>query len=133
MMTRRMQSRTCFSNDKETTMKFRTSFISLAAIAAALPMFAHAAACKDTFPNGQCLYGEPAKEAAPAETVDLARTHAVDVQYGETVKFVNGGQSFTWTFDGADARGLELSQIAPSDVDTRMAKVYVGANPLLDQ
>jgi hypothetical protein len=75
----------------------------------------------------------PAKDTAPAETVDLARTHAVAVQYGETVKFVNGDHSFTWTFDGADNRGLALSQIAPSDVDTRMAKVYVGTNPLLEE
>jgi hypothetical protein len=110
-------------------MNIRTPLFALVGIAATIPAFANAA-CADTFPNGQCLYGEPARHAAHAETVDLAKTRSVDVPYGKTVKFVNGDKSFTWTFNGADERGLALAKIAPAGIDTRMANVYVGQNPL---
>jgi hypothetical protein len=111
-------------------MNIRTTLIGLVGIAATIPALANAA-CADTFPNGQCLFGEPAVHAAPAQTVDLAKTRSVHVPYGKTVKFVNGDQSFTWTFNGADERGVALAKIAPDGIDTRMAAVYVGQNPLL--
>jgi hypothetical protein len=110
-------------------MNIRTTLISLVGIAATIPALANAA-CADTFPNGQCLYGEPAQHAGSTDTIDLAKTRSVAVQYGKTVKFVNGDKSFTWTFNGAAERGFALAKIAPDGIDTRMAAIYVGQNPL---
>lgn len=93
-----------------------TSMIALSGIAAAKP---------DTFMNGESYYGQPASAGAPARVVDLATTDSVNVRYGETVNFVSGGKTFTWTFNGLSQRAVSLAKIAPPDFSTKPLIIYV--------
>ena len=104
-------------------MNFSTVILAMAAIATSAPIFAHAA-CTDTFRNGACIYGEPSSSAA-VRTIDLSSKQRIDVAYGETVRFVDQGSSFTWTFDGLGQRAVALSKIAPAGVNTGSATAYV--------
>lgn len=113
-------------------MNIRTAILSLAAVTASVPVFANAASCQETFRNGACIYGEPASGAYD-RTVDLSTKQRVDVAYGETVKFVDQGSSFVWTFDGLDQRAVDLAKIAPSGLDTHASTVYVAGKGYDDE
>lgn len=108
-------------------MNIRTAILSLAAIATSVPLFAHAAACEDTFRNGACIYGEPSA-GKPDRTIDLSTNQRINVAYGETVKFVDQGRSFAWSFDGLGDRVLDLAKVAPAGIETRSATVYVAGS-----
>lgn len=108
-------------------MNIRTAILSLAAIAASAPIFAHAATCDTTFRNGTCIYGEPSAGTS-ARTVDLSTTQRIDAAYGETVEFIDHGHAFAWTFDGLGQRAVDLAKIAPAGFDTGSATVYVAAS-----
>jgi hypothetical protein len=108
-------------------MNIRTAILSLAVIATSVPLFAQAAPCQDTFHNGACIYGEPSASTSE-RTIDLSAKQRIDVAYGETVKFVDQGRSFAWTFDGLGERAVDLSKILPAGIDTRSATVYVAAS-----
>jgi len=52
-------------------------------------------------------------------------TRWVNVLQYESVRFVVGGQSFGWRFDGPGSRGMDLQSIAPAGLVTRSIRVYV--------
>ncbi|MET0517443.1 MAG: CzcE family metal-binding protein [Burkholderiaceae bacterium] len=111
-------------------MNIRSPLIRAAGlIALTLPVFAHAA-CNETFVNGQCIFGAPAQTVSADRTVDLSKNPQVEVQYGDTVKFVNGSKSFTWAFNGLGERSVKLSEIAPQGFASAKAVVNIDPNPL---
>lgn len=83
----------------------------------------------DTFANGQSYYGQPTSPQAAAREVDLGSTTGINVAYGESVTFRNGGKVFSWTFNGLDRRAVDVEKIAPAGFPTKPLKVYVGLNP----
>lgn len=59
-------------------------------------------------------------------------TRHVNVTGGQTVRFVVGGQSFTWSFQNGTANVIpfDLQQIAPQGVLNHAVTTYVADNPL---
>ncbi|WP_343733081.1 CzcE family metal-binding protein [Duganella sp.] len=100
-------------------------FLTIAALAIALPLSASAA-------NKTHVNGSAATASAAARVINvLPKTKHVNVEQGETVKFVVGDKSFTWHFDTLRASdSFPLSKIAPAGIDTHRVRVYVSPNPL---
>ena len=99
-------------------------------LGAALAGSATHAAGPDRFMNGQSFYGQPADTQADARVVDVASVGYVNAAYGETLRFVSAGKTFTWQFNGLDRRGVGLQRIAPPEFDARTLRVHVGRDPL---
>jgi hypothetical protein len=78
------------------------------------------------------LLGDPAPDATAARTITITPdTRYVNVEGGQVVKFIAGGQSFTWDFDGADSvTAFDLNQVAPSGMLAHTVTAYVSPNPL---
>ena len=106
------------------------SQLALAALAAAAPALSTATA-HASFRNGESFYGQPAPSAMADRVVDVANARSINVAYGETVTFTDGGQRFTWSFNGLDNRRVALVDIAPSGFG-RSLKVHVAQNPLFN-
>lgn len=87
------------------------------------------AAGPDTFMNGQSFYGQPANPTQATRLVDIASTNRVSINYGETVKFVSGGKTFAWTFNGLSPRAVNLSKIAPQDFSGKPLTLYIKGDP----
>ncbi len=111
-------------------MNTRTSLVRIAGLLAiALPAFAHAA-CQDRFANGMCLYGSSHTGQQAERVIDVQKAgHTVGVNYGETVKFVDGDKSFTWTFNGLGGRNVDVQRIAPAGFMTHGLNVSVDRDP----
>lgn len=76
--------------------------------------------------------GSPVHDASASRIVTLdSSTKWVNVTGGETIKFVAGGKSFSWSFDTyGTAPVFDLDRIAPADVlSGRTIKVYVAPDP----
>jgi hypothetical protein len=70
-------------------------------------------------------YGEAAIPAAAVRTIVIGpKTRWVNVERGETVKFVANGQEFAWDFDGT-LPSFDLKQVAPQGTIDRGLSVYV--------
>ena len=52
-------------------------------------------------------------------------TKSVNVNEDEVVKFVAGGASFAWRFDGTGTRPFNLQQVAPAGALANPVTVYV--------
>ena len=71
------------------------------------------------------LYGEAASPASAERTIVVGpNTRWVNVNHGEIVKFVAGGQEFAWDFDGVP-HTFDLKQIAPQGAIDHDVRVYV--------
>lgn len=101
--------------------------IALCGLAAA-PL-ASVAAGSEAFASGQSHFGQPTAPQATTRAVDLGSTSTINVAYGESVTFRNGGQQFTWTFNGLDRRAVDVAKIAPAGFPTKPLLVSVGRNP----
>lgn len=77
-------------------------------------------------------YGSSAAPQAASRTINLASAgKSVNVDNGDTVKFVDGERSFTWHFDTLrDTSNFDLAAIAPAQLALPNVRVYVGSNPL---
>jgi Heavy-metal resistance protein CzcE len=74
--------------------------------------------------NGDRI-GEAASPATADRTIVIdANTRSVNVNHGETVKFVANGQDFTWDFDGV-SQSFDLKQAAPQGAIDQDVRVYV--------
>ncbi len=100
----------------------------LALVITAVPVTSVAAGT-DSFRNGQSFYGEPALQMPATRTVELGTASHLNVAYGETVKFQNLGQQFTWTFNGLDRRAVDVSRIAPAGFPVKPLVVHVSRSP----
>lgn len=79
----------------------------------------------------QALIGQPAPATASARVIDLSASSYANVSYGETVVFRgNGGNQFTWTFNGVGGRSWDLAKIAPAGFSDKQFRVFVSRNPL---
>lgn len=82
--------------------------------------------------GGGADYGMLVAQDTPARVVTIdAKTSSVNVEDGETVKFIVRGKSFVWHFDiYPDNSTVELSRIAPAGIDAQGVTVYIDGNPL---
>jgi hypothetical protein len=98
---------------------------------AATLMLAAAAAAQAAEPPS--AYGTPAPAAGARTLVLEDGTRYVNVNDGETVRFVHGDKSFSWAFD-TPKRGavVALDALAPRAIDVHGVTVYVAPNPLYD-
>ncbi|HAT30884.1 MAG TPA: hypothetical protein DCW29_08555 [Janthinobacterium sp.] len=106
-------------------MKLRLLLPTVAVLAAACVAPAHAA-----LPTK--LIGEPAPLSSATRTIWInPGTRWVNVQGGETVKFVVGNSAFAWDFNGAtNAGSFDLNQIAPRGALRRPLRAYLAPDPL---
>ena len=74
----------------------------------------------------------PAQAAADQVVVVTDATRHVNVTGGSTVRFVVGGQSFTWSFQNGTAHVVpfDLELIAPKGTLTHPVTTYVSDSPL---
>jgi hypothetical protein len=93
------------------------------AIAAAVLGLASLSAQAITTPSNLLGSAAPAEQAQRTINVD-GSTRAVNVQFGETVRFNANGQSFTVKFDGT-RNAFALNQLAPAGTLDHAVKVYV--------
>jgi len=76
-------------------------------------------------------YGNPVAANSASRKVELQPGRAISVVNGETVEFTNGTQSFTWHFDAfPTTRSVDLSAIAPKELNVQGVRVYIQDNPL---
>lgn len=70
-------------------------------------------------------------QAAPEQAIRTITikptTKYVNVTKGEIIKFVAGGKTFAWNFDGVES-DFPLNRVAPAGVLTRTVTVYMGPN-----
>lgn len=85
-------------------------------------------AAGDTYINGKSLYGQPMREAVNAKVVDISQAKKLNVRCGDTVTFVNGDKKFSWKFDVASHRAVDVAKIAPADFGAKAATVFVAPN-----
>jgi len=70
-------------------------------------------------------YGEAASPVTAERTIVIgANTRSVNVNHGETVKFVANGQEFAWDFDGLP-QSFDLKQVAPQGAIDHDVSVYI--------
>ena len=111
-------------------MKTLHSHLSRLALAGAFVIAAPAFA---NHPPASPNLGSPVHDARADRTVTLdSSTKWVNVTGGETVKFVAGGKSFSWSFDTyGTAPVFDLDRIAPAGVlSGSTVKVYVAPDPV---
>lgn len=74
----------------------------------------------------------PNQAAADQVVVVTAATRHVNVTGGSTVRFVVGGQSFTWSFQNGTANVVpfDLQLIAPKGLLNHAVTTYVADNPI---
>lgn len=77
-------------------------------------------------------YGEPVAPMAATQHINLhAGQRWVNVDNGDTVLFTIDGKSFAWHFQTlTDETNLDLSTIAPPDVNVQGIRVYVASEPI---
>jgi len=103
-------------------MNNRTVFaVSIALLGSVSACAAHAASVPVD------LLGAVVPTSAAERTVRIQPdTHYVDVSYGETVRFVAGGQTFAFDFDGAAAQAaFNLQRVAPGGMLDHKVTAYV--------
>ncbi|HKB62422.1 MAG TPA: CzcE family metal-binding protein [Burkholderiales bacterium] len=99
----------------------------LAPTLAALALSAFSLAATATVTEADVL-GHAAQLAAAQRTIVInAKTKWVNVKHGETVRFVAGGQEFTWDFDGMSS-SFELNRVAPAGALGRKVTAYISPN-----
>ena len=99
----------------------------LAPTLAALALSAFSLAAIATVTEADVL-GHPAELLAAQRTIVInAKTKWVNVKHGEVVRFVAGGQEFTWAFDGMSS-AFKLNRIAPAGALGREVTAYISPN-----
>ena len=103
---------------------------SIVIVAAAIASGFVFAAVPERFQDGQSLYGQPGDPAASAPVIELGTASHVNAKHGEVLRFVSGGKSFVWQFNGLEGRAVELQSIAPTEFDAKGATVHIGKDLL---
>jgi hypothetical protein len=104
----------------------RSLAASALALAAAFAVPAFAAQ-----PAASSNYGTPVHAGQADREIRLdPATRWVNVQQNETVRFVVGGQNFTWRFDTLGTPTFDLNQVAPAGMlGGAPITVYVAPDP----
>ena len=75
-------------------------------------------------------WGEPVNDSAATKTIVIkSDTQYVNVVGGEVIKFVDGGKSFAWNFDGPYGYTFELNRVAPPGMLDHRVMAYVDPDP----
>lgn len=122
--------RTLIQPLKRFVMSYTRHFQSTLIIASALASGLAFAADPDRFRNGQSFYGQPGDAASDSRVVELTMASHVNAKHGELLRFVSGGKSFVWQFNGLDGRAVELQRIAPAEFDAKGTTVHIGKDLL---
>ena len=81
----------------------------------------------------QQRWGDPVPDSAATKTIVIdSGTQYVNVTGGEVIKFVDGGKSFAWNFDGPYGYAFELNRVAPAGVLDHRVMAYVDPDPLMN-
>ncbi len=112
----------------QSTRRLRTAALVALVALSIVPLLSFAAR-KPVFMNCQSIYGQPGAQGAPVRVVDLATTHQLNVEHGQSVVFRLGAQQFSWTFNGLGERSVDLSQIAPAGFANKPFTVRIGRDP----
>lgn len=106
--------------------------ISAAALIASLLFAVGAAqagtAGNDTMLNGKSVHGEIVAAPQGARVVNVDAGKAINVNCGDVVTFQSAGKSFTWKFNSATHRALDVREIAPQGFSDKKLMVYVSRN-----
>jgi hypothetical protein len=97
-------------------------------------VFASSGAHAVNLNHGADYYGtlDTGAAANQGRTVKIdANTRYVNVTDGDTVRFVSGGKSFTFTFNAwNNVDSVDLAALAPAGVSVPKVRVYIAQNPL---
>lgn len=119
-------------------MKTNRILSAILAIAAVSATGAYAASLPETpsvsvTAKSVSLLGSAAPASAAERTITInADTRYVNVTGGSTVRFIVGGQSFTWNFQtgGSHTAPFDLARLAPAGALNHKVVVYVSDDPL---
>jgi len=77
------------------------------------------------------LYGLPAPATAAARTIEIGPdTTYVNVEGGETIRFVANGREFAWNFMVArTVHSFDLNEVAPAGMLDHTVRAYVSPDP----
>lgn len=107
---------------------FKSIAVSAALVLSAISGAAFAAR-PERFMNGESVNGQPTQATTKSRTMDVAAVKSVHVAYGETLRFVNAGKTFSWQFNGLDNRHGDFQHIAPTDFSVKTLNIYVDKSP----
>ncbi len=82
----------------------------------------------DLMANGKSVHGSAVVAQAGAKVVNIDDRKALNVDCGEIVTFRKGDKSFSWKFESANHRAVDLRAIAPSGFTDKPFMVYVSRN-----
>jgi hypothetical protein len=102
----------------------------LSAVAAVLMTAgaAQAAQQSDLLVNGRSTHGLPVSGAAADKVVNVKEGGSINVDCGQIVEFRDGAKTFTWKFDSAQHRAVNLAVIAPEGFANKNFTVHVSRN-----
>lgn len=77
------------------------------------------------------LYGQSVPVSGVERTIVIAPdTRYVNVEGGETVRFVSGNNQFAWTFNVArTVHSFDLNEVAPPGILDHVVRAYVTPDP----
>ena len=77
------------------------------------------------------LYGQPAPTSAFERIIVITpATGYINVQGGQTIKFIVGSNEFAWTFNVArTVHSFDLNDVAPSGMLDHIVRAYVSPDP----
>jgi len=78
--------------------------------------------------NGRSIHGEAVAATPNARVVNVEAGKAINVNCGDVVTFQSAGKSFTWKFNSAAHRVLDVREIAPQGFTDKKQMVYVSRN-----
>ena len=86
-------------------------------------------------PLKNTIKGNHLGTAAPMRNGDrqivlTGNTKYVNVEHGETVKFVADGKAFAWNFDTIGTPTFQLAEIAPAGLAVGAVRVYIAPGAL---
>lgn len=78
--------------------------------------------------NGKSVHGEVVAATPDARIVNVDAGKAINVNCGDVVTFQSAGKNFTWKFNSAGHRPLDVRTIAPQGFTDKKLMVYVSRN-----
>ena len=76
-------------------------------------------------------FGNQVADSVVARTIELdSNTKSVNIEQGETVKFVFGNKSFAWNFNTLSTTPFKMAKIAPLNPSIKDVQIYVSRNPI---
>ncbi len=76
--------------------------------------------------GGTDRFGNAVPVSGNQRTIELTpSTRYLNIEQGQTVKFVTQGKAFAWNFDTFGTPVFDLAKIAPKDINVGNVKVYI--------